>query len=414
MSQLYYTEQGNVVSTLCEELTSYRRAQKVLHLPATQKGGTLYFLARCSAAASTPLRLSINGTVLTPIAPDSHDRYTWNSVPLDASFLKAGANVVEFWTDVTAMDGWSLAIEGGHVGPQSSVSDDAGRSWRNNRMAYLNVLSGEYIVRIRLQEGQDAPPPAFQWEDRAHPRVQSFRRLLPPGASGNGTRMQVVRALSAWISQSWSHINSLAASVYAPWDPETILSWGKARKGHDGRVPVVMCVHYGVAMVSACQALGIPARCAVLWGTLNGMDGHFAAEVWFDEFQKWVFVDPNVDAIFIKDGIPLSIPEIRDAGDRLSPLIEWGEGARSQRSNPNIERFLDELFLPGVLFRHRAVWPRADFLSHPECSPPGHGSTSYAETPLVWEAADLDRGFGMFPYFGDASYCTREPTSVAK
>ena len=36
MSQLYLSESGRVVPTLCEELTTYRRTRKLLHLPPTE------------------------------------------------------------------------------------------------------------------------------------------------------------------------------------------------------------------------------------------------------------------------------------------------------------------------------------------------------------------------------------------
>ena len=58
-----------------------------------------------------------------------------------------------------------------------------------------------------------------------------------------------------------------------------------------------MCVHYAVAFVSCCQALGIPARCAAVTGALNSGPGHFVAEVWFEDYAKWVVVDPNTDAL---------------------------------------------------------------------------------------------------------------------
>jgi hypothetical protein len=42
-------------------------------------------------------------------------------------------------------------------------------------------------------------------------------------------------------------------------------------------------------------------------------------------------------------------------------------------------------------------------------SPPAHGSLSYCETGLVWERRELDRGFGMFPAFGDSSWFDAAP-----
>lgn len=409
MSKLYLSEQGHVIPTLCEELTTYRRARKVLHLPATAAPGTLYILARPYADSGPPLRLRVNDVEVAAIPPGPWPAYAWYEVSIPASLLRPGANLFDFWTDATAMNAWSLAIEDGHAQPESFISDDGGQTWRNEKMGYLNVLRGEYVVRIRLAEGQDPPPPAIVWEDPANPRLESLRRIMPAQALEPAPLLTRVRALTSWISSSWEHTDSLRASQYAPWDAETILAWGRARVGHDGRLPIVMCVHYAVTFVTCCQAIGIPARCAVMMGTPNGSDGHFVAEVWFEEYGKWVMVDPNLDAILWKDGVPLSVTEIQEAGSDLGNLVEWGPGTEYQRQYAHIREFIEKNFLRGVFIRHRSIWPRADFLSHPEFSPPGHGSLAYCETNLVWETRDLERGFAMFPYFGDAAYFDAPP-----
>jgi hypothetical protein len=409
MSKLYLSESGHVVPTLCEELTTYRRARKLLELPATSASGTLYILARPAAGCALPLRLAINGTELPSIAPNSSEAYFWYDLPVDAGLLRPGANRFEFRTDSTAMNAWSLAIEPGHAEPASAVSDDGGSAWRSEKMGYLNVLRGEYVVRVRLAEGEDPPPPAMVWEDPAHPRVRRLREVMPAKALQPGPLMDRVRALTTWLSSSWEHTGSGRAAQYAPWDAETILAWGRTRSGHNGQLPIVMCVHYGAAFVSCCQALGIPARCAVFTGSMDGGDGHFTAEVWFAEYGKWVMVDPNLDAILWKDGSPLSVTEIQQAGSDLSRFIEWGPGIEFQRRNPLISDWLEATYLRGRCFRHRSVWYRADLLSHPELSPPGHGSTAYCETGLVWEKRDLGRGLGMFTHFGEPAYFDAPP-----
>jgi hypothetical protein len=413
MSKLYYTESGRVVPTLCEELTTYRRVRKLLTLPPTAADGTLYLLARCSAQGPWPLRLSLNRRELPAIPASPASPFRWYEVLLPKQQLVAGDNVFEFWTDSTAMNAWSLAIEDGHAAPRSQVSDDSGRTWRDSRMGYLNVLRGEYVARVRLAEGQDPPAPEIAWEDSENERLAHLRELLPAAALRSGPLMTRVRGLASWLSASWEHTNSVRGVVYGPWDAETILAWGKAQIGHEGRRPIVMCVHYAVALVSCCAAAAIPARCAVLLGSVNGGNGHFVAEVWFDEYRKWVMVDPNADAIFYQDGIPLSLPEIQAAGSDVSRLIAWGPGSDYQRGFPHIVQFLNENYLKGICFRHRSTWARTDFLSHPELTPPGHGSLSYCETDLIWEQRDLEAGFGMFPSFGGPEYFDSPPGALA-
>ncbi len=397
MSRLYLSETGRVVPTLCEELTTFRRARKILRLPSTSAVGTPHVLARSYPDTRLPLRIAVNGTEVAAVEPVSTGRYQWYAVEARPGILRDGENTLELWTDATAMTAWSLAVEGGHADPKSSVSDDGGNTWRNDRMGYLNVLRGEFVVRVRLAEGEDPPPPPMVWEDAASPRLASLRQIVPAKAQGGGTPLERVKATSSWLASSWEHTNSRRAAQYAPWDAETILFWGRVQSGHNGKRPVAMCVHYAAAFVSACQAVGIPARCAALTDAFNGSNGHFVAEAWLDEFGKWVMVDPNADATFWKDGVPLSLPEIRGEGTGVGRLIEFGEGSAFQRQFPHMVEFVEHTLEKGVCFKHRSVWYRADLLSHPELSPPGHGALAYCETGLVWEKGDLEGGGRAVP-----------------
>ncbi len=407
MSRLYYSEDGRVMPSLCEELTTFRRTRKTLALPATDAPGRVYILARPYPDNDAPLRVALNGAEVAALEPDRPGAYSWYE--LSVAGFRAGDNTFELWTDGTAMDGWSLAMEAGHADPDSGVSDDGGATWRSDRMGYLNSVLGEYVVRVRLEEGEDPPPPAMAWEVAESPRLVSLRRLLPPVARDQGPLIHRVRALSAWLASSWEHTNSLRAGQYAPWDAETLLAWAPRQAGHNGKRPVAMCVHYAAAFVSCAQAAGIPARCAVLTEAVNGFNGHFVAEVWFDEYGKWAVVDPNADALFVKGGAPMSMGEVQAAGENLKTHIEYGRGAEYQRTFPHMVEFVRENLEKGVCFGHRSVWFRSDLLGRPEFSPPAHGSLSYCETGLVWERRDLDAGFGMFPYFGDESYFNAAP-----
>lgn len=409
MSRLYYSESGRVVPTFCEELTDYRRARKLLYLPGTRAPASLYLLARAYPEAKLPLRMAVNGTELPGLPPRDPGALVWHEAAIPPGLLTAGANTFEFWTDAPAMDAWSLAVEDGHQTPNSYVSTDAGETWRNEKMGYLNVSRGEYVVRVRLAEGVDDPAPGMVWEDAHYPRLHRLRQGMPAHIPEARTTLARVRALASWVCTQWEYRNAGNATQYAPWDAETIVAWGQAGRGHDGRPPIVMCVHYAVVMVTYCLAAGIPARCAVLTDDVNGIDGHFTAEVWFPEWGKWVMVDPNNDAILFKAGIPLSVKEIQAAGADLAGLIEWGPGHAFQLQNPVMAEWIPSTYLNGKCFRHRSLWPRADFLSHPEQSPPGHGWSAYCETDLVWETDDLEQGFGMFAYFGDADYFDAPP-----
>jgi hypothetical protein len=409
MSKLYYSEQGHIISALCEELTYFRRIRKVMSLPRTDNLGQLFFLAYAYPDSHTPLHLSINGILIPPVDPKPSEFYLWYSVPLQPEWLRVGDNIFEFWAESTAMNSWSIGYESGHPRPASFASDDGGQTWRNEKMGFLNASLGEYVVRVRLAEGEDPYPPTVAWEDFYHPRLVSLRRLLPSEVLLGGKLYHRVRALTTWLSTSWAHESK--AFLYAPWDAETILAWGKVRKGHDQLPPITMCVHYGVTFVSACMAAHIPARCLVGTTELNDPGGHFVAEVWFDEHHKWGVVDPNLDVIYLKNNSPCSVDELRSAGPQAGKLAVFGPGNEYQRRFPHMEAFMEsEIFQDASWADHRSLWPRTDFLSHPELTPPGHGVNAYSETGLVWETKDLEQGFAMFPYFADQNYYNAPPS----
>ena len=340
MSKLYHNETGRVVPLLCEELTSFRRARVMLELPATNSNATLFVLARSHGITDNPLYISINGIRQETINSGLDRHYHWYKRTVKARDLVTGKNAVEFWTEGNAMTDWSLALESGSPTSNCFVTDDGGVHWRSERLGYLNVCKGNYCVRIRLQEGEDEPAPKLIWESADHPRVRLLRESIPKMFHHNSDRLEQVRCLASWLAVSWQHSGSDSAPIYTPWDAETIIAWGSKQHGHNNERPISMCVHYAVAFVSACQSLGIPARCAALMGTPNGYDGHFVAEVWLDEYQKWIMVDPNCDAMFFSNGYPLSIDEIRHLGGNLTPYVEWGRGTRYQRTFTHMRDFI--------------------------------------------------------------------------
>jgi transglutaminase-like putative cysteine protease len=409
MSRLYLSEAGNVMPAFCEELADYRRARKALDLPGTREPAQLYVLARSYPGNTFPLRIAVNGTALPGVQPVEPDIYFWQQVDIPAGVIVEGRNLFEFWTDSSAMNAWSLAMEHGHREPGSYVSTNYGSTWRNEKMGYQNVGLGEYVVRVRLAEGRDPAPPSIIWEDPDHARLRPLRAMLPDGARQPDTTLERVRRLMSWVSTRWEYRNTSNGTQYAPWDAETIIAWGQAARGHNSREPVVMCVQYAVTLVSCCLAVGIPARPAVFTGAINGFNGHFTGEVWCEEYGKWVMVDPTLDAVLFKGDQPLSVNEIQQAGDDLAGLVRFGPGNAFQITNPLISGWIPENLEKGICFRHRSLWPRTDFLEHPELTPPGHGETAYSETNLVWEQKDLSDGFGMFPYFGDEAYFAAPP-----
>jgi hypothetical protein len=119
-------------------------------------------------------------------------------------------------------------------------------------------------------------------------------------------------------------------------------------------------------------------------------------------------VDPQIDALFMRDGVPMSVNEVQDVRLNLANYTQFGPGTNEQRKNPRLCDFIEVGYPVGRSFKHRAVWYRSDLLTRPEYSPPAHGATAYCEIGLVWEKREKDL-FGMFPHHGTPEYFDDPP-----
>ena len=224
-------------------------------------------------------------------------------------------------------------------------------------------------------------------------------------------KLERLRAISTWLASSWEHTPAAPGLgvINSPWDPETVLAWAPGQCGHNGLRPTANCIFYGVAFANAAQAIGVPARCAIFAGKPGKADGHFTAEYWLEEHQKWAMVDPNFDDFFLRDGVPLSVDELQVLGSDLEDVTERGPGAESQRPNQRVHRWFDSHERRARSLEFRTVWYRADQLTRPEFSPPAHGGGgAYTETGIVWEERDKDT-WPMFPHFGSKDYFNAPP-----
>jgi transglutaminase-like putative cysteine protease len=411
VSQLFCTETGRFWPALGEELAYNRWARKVLHLPRTELPATLFVLARPHSLTSPPLRVSVNGVDTTPQAPTT-TAWEWLSLVVHPRLLRTGPNRIEVRCDSVAMDGWSLALELGHADPASFLSRDGGRSWQNGRLGFADLAPGEYAVRVRLHEGSDPSPPAFVWE-RDLSSLERLLALVPRAVTRPGQTLDQAARISTWVSRQWDYYRE--SPLPAPWDPATIITWGRARQGHGGYRARVHCVHYAVTFAMLCNAAGIPARCSALVGSMTPREdadtGHFVAEVWAREYQKWVLVDPTLDGLAIDGRQPFSVQEVQSRASALNSIMRWGAGHARQLRGTTLRHWTESVFLPGRWLGYRALWPRMDLVTRPDLAAASHGAMAYSETSLVWEDRALDHGFGMFGLFAPEEYFSAPPES---
>jgi hypothetical protein len=408
MSGLVTNETGRVVASLGEEVNGRRHARTELAIGSEQS--SLYVLARSHRPDGPPLEVRIDGTPVGAFPASGDPVLSWRELTLPRGAGSATSSVT-LSSSGSAMDAWSLGVDY-TTGGGDQLSIDGGDTWSTDRIGHLHLAPARYVVRARVETAADPQPPAHSWEDRQHPMVQAFVDQLPAEALTSSDPLTTARALSTWVCRSWRYRNTSEATQYTPWDPPTILSWGAREQGHAGNLPVVMCVHYALVLTAACQALGIPARCAVLTGSVNGFDGHFVTEVWSERLGRWVMLDPTFDVVVDTPDGPADLKTIRDLGPEVRHHVVAGPGIEERLAMPSQRLWFEENLLRGVCFRNRSLWPRSDFLSRPDLTPPGHGSSSYTELDLVWDEQCRDNGFGMFRYFGGVEWFDAPPAAA--
>ncbi len=103
------------------------------------------------------------------------------------------------------------------------------------------------------------------------------------------------------------------------------------------------CSYYAIAYAECAQALGWQARKLALDvrqdGSTDGSQHHGAAEVWSNQWGKWIFIDPQSNLHFEKDGVPLSAWEVRsewlrDGGGQVRHLV--GLPPAAEHRNPAV------------------------------------------------------------------------------
>ncbi|MEW5900707.1 MAG: transglutaminase domain-containing protein, partial [Acidobacteriota bacterium] len=122
-----------------------------------------------------------------------------------------------------------------------------------------------------------------------------------------------LRRLTHWVSTRWQHSPNQMASKS---DPLTILR--EAQKG--GRF---ICREYAIVLAGLAAAYGVPARLLNLLprDVETRSEAHSVAEVWLEQFHKWVLADGQYGAIGELDGIPLNGLELQAAFAADLPVV---------------------------------------------------------------------------------------------
>lgn len=379
-----------------EEITRWRWAKKVLTLPraAANAGADLWLVACSYEGNRVPLRVRVNGRTVGMVR-GAEPMMRWHRLAIPALRLRSGGNEIILDCDAPAMHAWKLGIAGPAARPNSFISFDTGKSWRNDCMGLYGALSGEYVVRLRSRSTtlRDPRPPRMVYSDAKHPKLAELRAMLPKTVTTVRDPWKQLLTLRTWVATRWSH--DPFGSAYCPWDAPTILDWVKHNRGHGGRGKVAMCVHFAVTFASFATALGHRARCVAITKDINGMDGHFVCEAFDHQQGKWIMHDANYD-VHYEDAQPLSAVEIsqRAGQGSVASLVRAGKGMPTRPAR--LLRAFQQYFATGTSYALVGVWLRMDFITDPSVAPGHHGSVVYVEPQWVWHGAGADRT-AMFP-----------------
>ncbi len=123
--------------------------------------------------------------------------------------------------------------------------------------------------------------------------------------------LDLIRRLHDWANGRWGHIQPMP---YPSWSANEILD--KVETGD-----AFWCTFKASLFVQACSAAGFTAR--ILGINPKDSAAHTVTEVYSNQFRKWMLVDPWLNVIYMRDGIPLSALEMRDARPGLAGVELW-------------------------------------------------------------------------------------------
>ena len=126
-------------------------------------------------------------------------------------------------------------------------------------------------------------------------------------AAKGKTDLEKVQSISSWVHKLWKH-----DGYNAPEKNDALYILEEVKKGQQFR-----CVEYGIVTTACLNAIGLPSRTLALKRkdveTTPSGAGHVVMEVFLNDFNKWVMVDPQWDAIFCLNYIPLNAVELQKA-----------------------------------------------------------------------------------------------------
>jgi len=195
------------------------------------------------------------------------------------------------------------AVELYYVGAAECANIEPSTSWNNlvSRSGMLTVVDGNGLQPIQKEVPfvYDSPETLQLRELSAKYRLGAYLR---PGTSEYGQML----ALAAWVGSRWDHGVDPAPGDGGVSKPADVVAAGE-------RGAKFWCEIAARVTVQAATSVGWPAR--LVTASSDGYNWHHAlAEIWSNQFNKWILVDTDYNILYESDGIPLSAYELCHRG----------------------------------------------------------------------------------------------------
>ena len=141
----------------------------------------------------------------------------------------------------------------------------------------------------------------FAYEDYFTHQIELLRRDygLPDVIFESQNAFEATLRLRTWTRSRWEH--GTPKHVHFQFDALDLLQ--RAAKGER-----FFCSEYATTFVQALASVGLVGRYVAL------LDGHATAEVWSDDWQKWIVMDPTFDCYYMQRAT---------AEQKEEPLSAW-------------------------------------------------------------------------------------------
>ena len=241
----------------------------------------------------------------------------------------------------------------------------------------------------------------FAYENLNHLELKKFREdhKLDEVVKGAKSEFEVMMLLL-----NWAYRVPITQTDYSwNWNDVTVtpvISEGTGLPQLNGpfkdRRMSGMCLYPTQALIGAFLSMGYQARHINI--NSEGMSGHEVTEVWSNELNKWVYVDPTIDTYYFNQetGIPYNLLEIHNLlAEQLPRTDDWKRPFVPEMGKEVVSRIkigmrqgnnpFSILTAPSdnggswalETMGHFRIIPRNDFLTNPLPTPVAEGNTMW-------------------------------------